>query len=157
MFADRILDVASMKSTAWLALGCLVLGLALIGSIALNVWQVSDKAKAVGQVEAKLAALKAGSEADLRTCAATNRNNVATVQVLGDELHACRGQEQKISEQRDLAMRQRDRARRSAEGEARMRSEAVEAIARTHEDCRRPVCRALSDELLRKPAGPDDR
>lgn len=153
MLADRVLSVGAAK----LLPICVVLAALFAISVAVNIWQVSAKAEAVGKVEAQLAEIKAGAESDLRACEGINRNAVATVQVLGDELHACRGQEQKITEQRDLAVRQRDRARRAADGEARMRHEAIEAIARTHEDCRRPICRALSDELLRNRAADANR
>ena len=144
MITDRLLALGSPK----LLLATVILALLLFLSAAINVWQVGDKARAVGEVEAKLASAKATADSDRNTCVAVNQSANATIAVLGDELHACRGQEQDIANQRDLALRQRARALKAAEGEAFMRREAIEAIARNDENCRRPICRALSDELL---------
>lgn len=144
MITDRLLALGGPKMLLAILMLTLLLGL----SVAANVWQVKDKARAVGDVRAELAAAQATASADRSTCEAVNRSANATVGVLGDELHACRGQEQDIAKQRDLAMRQRARALKAAEGEAYMRHKAVEAIARNDESCNRPICRALSDELL---------
>lgn len=145
MIADRLIAFGGPKLLALIFVLAALLGL----SLTVNVLQVRGKAKAVGEVRAELAAVQATAGADRRTCEAVNQSANATVDLLGEELQACRGQEQKVLEQRDLAMRQRARALKAAEGEAYMRHAAIEAIARNDENCRRPICRALSDELLR--------
>lgn len=152
MLGDRLIATGGAKLVGAQALACIVLTLLLGLSIVVNVLQVRGKARAVGAVEAQLAAVVATAGADRATCETVNRNVNATVAVLGDELHACRGSEQKLDDARRLALRQRERARQAADGEARMRREAIEAIVRRDENCSRPVCRALSDELLGHPA-----
>lgn len=144
MITDRLSALGAPK----LLLVILILASLLGLSVAVNVWQVGDKERAVGKISADLAAAQATADSDRNTCAAVNQSANATVAVLGDELHACRGQEQRVLEQRDLALRQRARALKAAEGEAYMRRETIEAIARNDENCHRPICRALSDELL---------
>lgn len=157
MIGERLIATGGARLVGALALACITLTLLLGLSVALNVLQVRGKARAVGVVEAQLAAVVATAGADRKTCEAANQSANATVEVLGNELHVCRGQEQKIFEQRDLAMRQRARAQKAAEGEVYMRHEAIEAITRDNEDCRRPICRALSDELLDAPARVEDQ
>lgn len=134
-----------------------VLSAVLLILLGLSVWVNSAQRKAVQTLSAKLADSVAQGAADLKVCAGVNANGVVTIQVLGDELHACRGQEQKIVEQRDLALRQRARALKAAAGEAYMRREVIEAIARNDESCSRPICRALSDELLNPKAERTDQ
>lgn len=153
MIADRLIAFGGPKLLLLIFVLTLLLGL----SVTANVLQVRGKARAVGEVKAELAAALATAGADRKTCEAVNQSANATVDLLGEELQACRGQEQKVLEQRDLAMRQRARAQKAAEGEAYMRHEAIEAIARDNEDCRRPICRALSDELLDAPARVEDQ
>ena len=148
MITDRLVAFGGPKLLLLIVVLAALLGL----SLTVNVLQVRGKAEAIGEVKAELARVIATAGADRKTCEATNRSANAAVDLLEGELQACRGQEQKIIEQRDLAMRQRSRAQKAAEGEAYMRRETVEAIARNYEDCRRPICRALSDELLNTPA-----
>lgn len=145
------------KLVAALSLACLVLGLLLAISIYVNVRQHRGGAAFALEMAGQLAASEARGRAELQACADTNARVNQTVAVLGDELHACRGEEQKINDALALAQRQRARALSEADGQARMRREAVEAIARTHESCGRPICRALSDELLGRPAEGDAR
>jgi hypothetical protein len=145
------------KLVAALSLACLVLGLLLALSVYVNVRQHRGGAAFALEMGGKLAASEARGRAELQACADTNARVNLTVKVLGDELHACRGEEQRVGDALLLAQRQRARALREADGQARMRREAVEAIGRTHESCNRPICRALSDELLGHPAGGDAR
>lgn len=159
MIEQRLLAAGGLpvaaKLVAALAVACLVLA-ALLGLSVWGNWHLFQSgAKVAANLGAKLAASEAKGAAELASCAGTNANVVATVHALGDELHACRGSEQKIDEARRLALRQRERARQTADGEAQMRREAIEAIVRRDENCSRPVCRALSDELLSPPADPD--
>lgn len=152
MITDRLIAFGGPKLLALIFVLAALLGL----SLTVNVLQVRGKAKAVGEVKAELAAVQATAGADRRTCEAVNQSANAAIDLLGEELQACRGQEQKIAEQRDLAMRQRSRALKAAEGEAYMRHEAIKAIARNDESCNRPICRALSDELLHPAAQTPD-
>lgn len=145
------------KLVAALSLTCLMLGLLLALSIYVNVRQHNGAAADALEMAGKLATSEASKRAELQACADTNARVNLTVGVLGDELHACRGEEQRIGDALALAQRQRRRALSEAEGQARMRREAVEAIARNDESCNRPICRALSDELLRGPAEGDAR
>lgn len=151
MIGDRLIAAGGAKVVGGLAVACLALALLLIASLAGNWMQFKGSARLAADLGAKLAAAEARGRAEIEACAATNARVASTVSVLEHELQACRGQEQRITEAYSLALRQRDRARREAEGQERMRREAVEAIARTDEDCRRPLCRALSDELLGTP------
>lgn len=116
--------------------------------LSVSIWVNTRQHDTVQGLYTKLADAIAKGAADVTVCTSVNANAMATVEILGDELHACRGQEQKVVEQRDLALRQRKRALKAAEGEAYMRREVIEAIARNDENCSRPICRALSDELL---------
>jgi hypothetical protein len=152
MFGDRLLAAGGAKVVGVLAMSCIVLGLLLAASLAGHWVQFRGSARLAADLGAKLAAAEARGRAEIEACTATNARVAGTVRVLEQELHACRGQEQRIREAHQLALRQRERARREAEGQERMRREAVDAIARNDEDCRRPLCRALSDELLGTPA-----
>jgi hypothetical protein len=152
MLGERLIAAGGAKLISALAIACLLLFALLILSAWGNWYQFRSHGRTVTTLASQLAASEAKGAAELNACAGVNKNVVATVQVLGDELHACRGEEQRIDEARALALRQRDRARQDAESQARMRSEAIEAIARRDESCNRPVCRALSDELLGRPA-----
>lgn len=147
-WGDSDVSIASKLAVPKLMATILVLFILLVLSVGLNIWQVGEKARAVGEVAAKLSATQATADADRSACEVINRSANASIAMLGEELTACRGQEQKVLEQRDLALRQRSRALKAAEGEAQMRRAAVEAIARDDESCNRSVCRALSDELL---------
>jgi phosphoglycolate phosphatase-like HAD superfamily hydrolase len=91
---------------------------------------------------------EARGQAEIEACAATNQRVTGTVRVLEQELQNCRGQTQRIEARMALALRQRDRARSEVRDHERMRALQVEAIARDHEECARPVCRSLSDRLL---------
>lgn len=146
------MSITSKLAVPKLMATILVLFILLVLSVGLNIWQVGEKARAVGKVTAeltaKLSATQATADADRSACEVINRSANASIAMLGEELTACRGQEQKVLEQRDLALRQRSRALKAAEGEAQMRRAAIEAIARDDESCSRSVCRALSDELL---------
>ena len=153
MLADRLLAVGGAKVTGALAVACLVLFLLLGISVYANVLQFRGKAQAVGEVVAKLAASEAKAAAEIQGCAATNANVVATVGVLEAELLQCRGQAQDITKQLALALRQRERARNEVTELEQQRRTIVETLVENHaNDCNRPVCRALSDELLGAPA-----
>lgn len=149
MLADRLLAVGGAKVTGALAVACLVLFLLLGLSVWANVLQFRGKARAVGVVAAQLAATEAKAAAEIQGCAATNANVVATVGVLEAELLQCRGQEQEIVKREALALRQRDRARSAIADLERERKTIIQGLINDHEsDCNRPLCRALSDELL---------
>lgn len=129
-------------------LAYLVLGLLLAVSVAANWLQFRSAAKSTTTLTAKLAAAEARGQAEMAACAATNRRVAGTVRVLEQELASCRGQSQRLEARMALALRQRDRARSEVLGQERLRAAAVEAIARKHEDCARPICRPLSERLL---------
>lgn len=149
MLLDRVVSAGGAKLLPGLAIACLVLLLLLGISAYAHVLQFRSRTAVVTE----LTQTKATSAADLRACGATNTNVVATVHALGKELHACRGSEQELGDSLRLATLQRDRAKRAAAGEKRKRIEAIDDIAKTHATCSRPVCRALSDELLSSPTG----
>lgn len=153
MLGDRLLAVGGAKVVGALALACLVLFILLGVSVYANVLQFRGKARAVGEVVAQLAASEARAAAEIQGCAATNANVVATVGVLEGELLQCRGQGQEIAKREALALRQRDRARSAIADLERERKTIIEGLTKDHEsDCNRPLCRALSDELLRPAA-----
>ena len=147
-WGDTEVNIASKLAVPKLMATILVFFVLLVLSVWLNIWQVGDKARAVREITAKLSVAQATADADRSACEATNQSANASITVLEGELLACRGQEQKLLDQRDLAMRQRARALKAAEGELQMRRTAIEAIARGNEGCNRSVCRTLSDELL---------
>lgn len=141
-----------------LAIACLVLAALLCISAIGNWSQFTANVKLEEKRKSDVAIAEARGDAELKTCAGTNTNNVATIGALGDELHKCRGEEARLTEALGLALRQRERARQQAEGELRMRREAIEAIRRNDANgCDRPICRALSDELLGNPPGAEDQ
>lgn len=152
MIGDRLLAASGAKLVGALAVACLALALLLIASLAGNWLQFRGSARLAAELGAKLAAAEARGRAEIEACVGTNERVVGTVQVLGDELHACRGQHQRTDEALGLALRQRDRARREAEGERRQRDEVIRMIYETDSDCRAwgdaPVCRARSDGML---------
>lgn len=149
MIADRLLAVGGAKVTGALAVACIVLTLLLGISVYVNVLQVRGKAKAVGEALAQLAASEASAKAEIASCAAINTRQASAVTVLETELLQCRGQQQETAKRLELAFRQRDRARTEVSALEQQRRINVEALAKAHEtDCNRPLCRALSDELL---------
>lgn len=153
MIGEQLIRVGGARLVASLAVALITVTLLLMVSIALNVRQHNSAATAATNAAADLAAAKQKGQSDLAACGDTNARVVATTRALGAELLACRGTEQRINEELAQARRQRDRARREADGQAQMRREAIEAIARNDESCNRPLCRALSEQLLSDPAG----
>lgn len=150
--------VGNARVVSALALGCLLLAALLLISVVLNVHQFRSTARQVATLGQQLAQSEQKGAAQLQVCVAANEGNVATIATLGTELHACRGEADDIAADLALARRQRDRARAAAEGEVRVRTAAVEAIVRRDASCSRPLCRALSDELLNvSPAHAGDR
>ncbi len=145
---ERLLAYGGARLVGALALACLVMGLLLAVSVAANWHQFRGATKLTTALTAQLAAAEARGRAELEACGAINQRAAGTVTLLEQELASCRGQTQRIEARMALALRQRDRARSEVLGQERMRTEAVEAIVRTNEDCARPVCRALSDRLL---------
>lgn len=148
MLGDRLIATGGAKLVGWLAIACLVLVLLLILS-GLGHWaQFKSTVKVTAGLGQQLAKSEAQGAADLGACAAKNANVTATVGVLGDELHACRGAEQQLNADLRKALQARDKSRQAAAREAQQKREAIEAIVRRDAMCSRPVCRALSDELL---------
>lgn len=147
MIAERLLAAGSAKLVGALAIACIVLTLLLGVSVYANVLQMRGKVRAVGEVMAQLAASEARGAVEMASCAAINARVVATVGVLEGELTQCRGQEQKIAERLALALRQRERARSEISALEQQRRDIINK-ALTDENCNRPMCRAVSDELL---------
>lgn len=155
MLANRLTNLAApvaAKIIAALSIACIVLTLLLIASGVIHYWQFQRASKVTTALASQLAASEARGAAQMAECAATNERVAGTVHVLGNELHACRGDNQKIEEQRALVMRERDRARREAAGQAQMRAEVIRRLYETNTDCRAwgdaPVCRGRSEQLL---------
>lgn len=153
MLGEQLIRIGGARLVAALAAALIAVTLLLVVSVTLNVRQHSNAATAATAAAAALSAAEAKARSDLAACGDTNAREVATARALGAELLACRGTQQRIDEALALARRQRDRARREADGQAQMRREAIEAIARTDESCNRPLCRALSEQLLSDPTG----
>lgn len=153
MLGDRLIATGGAKLVGALAVACLVLAALLVLSVTVNVYQVRGKAKAVGDVLGRLAVCEATGAADLASAEAINTRANAAVSTLETELLQCLGAQQKQAEQLELAQRQRARARDEISELEMQRRTIIEGIAKTHEnDCNRPLCRALSDELLGTPA-----
>jgi hypothetical protein len=148
VIGERLLAYGGARLVGALALACLVMGLLLAASVAANWHQFRGHARVTTALAAQLAAAEARGQAEIEACAATNQRVTGTVRVLEQELQNCRGQTQRIEARMALALRQRDRARSEVRDHERMRALQVEAIARDHEECARPVCRSLSDRLL---------
>lgn len=151
VIGERLLAYGGARLVGALALGCLVMGLLLLVSVAANWHQFRGSARVTTALTAQLAAAEARGRAEIEACAATNQRVTGTVRVLEQELASCRGETQRIEARLALALRQRDRARSEVLDHERMRAAQVEAIARDHEDCARPICRPLSDRLLGTP------
>ncbi len=159
MLGDRLIGIGGAKLVGALAVACLVLAALLVLSVFVNYQQFRGTARVALDLSTKLAASEANGAAQIGICAETNARVNTTVGLLGDELQACRGEHQRIDQVYQQALRQRDRARKAAEGERAMREEVIRRIYETKSDCRAwadaAVCRALSDELLRTaPADP---
>lgn len=146
-------SVASGKLATLLLYACLALAAMLAVSVTANYWQWRGGMRVTAALGQQLLAAQARATAELQACAAVNRNVVATVEVLGHELHHCRGKEQRHADALELARRQRARALAEAEGQARMRVQVIEDIGRRDASCHRGICRALSDQLL-QPSDP---
>lgn len=154
MLGDRLINLGGAKLVGALALAVIVLVLLLGLSVWGNVLQFRGKATAVGQVLSRLAAAEARSKAEIEACAATNARAAGTVAVLEAELLQCRGQQQDMAGDLALARRERDRARRAVTAEIQQRQTTVQLLVDRNESCApRPLCRAVSDELLH--AAPD--
>lgn len=153
MIGSNLLAIGGGKVTSALAIACIVLALLLGVSVWGNVVQMRGKARAVGEVMAQLAASEAKATAEIASCAAVNTRQSSAVTVLEAELQQCAGTQQKIADRLALALRQRDRARTEVSALENQRRTTIEALAKAHEnDCNRPLCRVLSDELLGAPA-----
>lgn len=148
LIGERVLAYGGARLAGTLVLACVLLGLLLAVSVTAN-WR---QFRAAATLTARLAASEARGRAEIEACAATNQRVTGTVRVLEQELASCHGQSQRLAARMALALRQRDRARSEVLGQERMRAEAAEAIARKHEACAVPVCRALSERLLGTPA-----
>jgi DNA gyrase/topoisomerase IV subunit B len=155
LFGDRLIATGGAKLVGALAIACLLLAALLVISVIVNVRQFNGATKLALDLGGKLAASEAKGQAEAQACKDTK------VRMLGDELHACRGEHQRIDEQFALALRQRDRARTAAEAERAQREEVIRRIYETNSDCRAwadgAVCRAVSDELLRAAPAPESR
>lgn len=151
VIGERLLAYGGARLVGALALACLVLGLLLAVSVTANYQQFRGSARLTATLGAQLAAAEARGRAELEACGAINQRAAGTVTLLEQELASCRGQTQRIEARMALALRQRDRARSEVLDHERMRAAQVEAIVRNHEECARPVCRALSDGLLGTP------
>jgi hypothetical protein len=161
LFGDRLIATGGAKLVGALAIACLLLAALLVISVIVNVRQFNGATKLALDLGGKLAASEAKGQAEAQACKDTNERVNTTVRMLGDELHACRGEHQRIDEQFALALRQRDRARTAAEAERAQREEVIRRIYETNSDCRAwadgAVCRAVSDELLRAAPAPESR
>lgn len=149
---SRLLGLGGARVTGALALACLLLIALLLISVTANVLQVRGKARAVGAVLSQLAAADARAQAQIAACSAVNGRQSVAITTLQDELQQCRGDEQNLQQRWQLALRERDRARRAVDAEIEQRRTTLDTLVRTHESCApRPLCRAVSDELLRRP------
>lgn len=153
---SRLLGLGGARVTGALALACLLLiGLLLI-SVTANVLQVRGKARAVGVVLSQLAAADARAQAQIAACSAVNGRQSVAITTLQDELQQCRGDEQNLQQRWQLALRERDRARRAVDAEIEQRRTTIDALVKTHDTCAaRAICRDVSDELLRSPSDAD--
>lgn len=151
MLGERLIVAGGAKLVGALAVGCLVLALLLALSIAGNVLQFRGSAR--------LAASEARGRAEILGCEQINGRVNETVRVLGQELHHCRGEHQRLEARlaRAVALRQAERER-IAEA-TRLRDESIRRIYERDPECRAwgdmPVCRARSDGML--DAAPEDR
>lgn len=157
MIEQRLIAAGGMpiaaKVVAALSLACLMLGLLLGLSVYINVQQHRGAASMALKLGGQLAASEARGAAELQACGDTNARVNQTVQVLGDELHQCRGQQQDMAGDLALAFRQRDRARRAVTAEIQQRQTTVQLLVERNESCApRALCRAVSDQLLGAPA-----
>lgn len=150
MITDRLLAAGGTKVVGYLVVTCAVLILFLGLSVYVNVAQVRGRAEAVGKVEAKLAAAEAKANAEIAGCASINERQSSAVTLLEGELLQCRGQQQDTAGQLALALRQKQRKHAEILALEQQRRTIIEGVLKANEsDCNRPMCRALSDELLR--------
>lgn len=153
MIGDRLIQAGGARLVGALAAACLLLIALLVISVALNVMQFQGKARAVGQVLSQLAAADAKAQAQIAACDSVNGRQSVAIDTLSAELQQCRGAEQDIQQRWQLALRERDRARRAIGAEIELRRTTIERLVTTHESCAaRAMCRAVSDELLGSPA-----
>lgn len=153
---SRLLGLGGARVTGALALACLLLIALLLISVTANVLQVRGKARAVGAVLSQLAAADARAQAQIAACDATNGRQSLAITTLEADLHQCRGAEQAIQQRWQLALRERDRARRAVDAEIAQRRTTIETLVKTHDTCAaRAICRDVSDELLRSPSDAD--
>lgn len=159
MLGERLIVAGGAKLVGALAVGCLVLALLLALSIAGNVLQFRGSARLAADLGARLAASEARGRAEILGCEQINGRVNETVRVLGEELHHCRGEHQRLEARlaRAVALRQAERER-IAEA-TRLRDESIRRIYERDPECRAwgdmPVCRARSDGML--DAAPEDR
>ena len=151
MIEQRLIAAGGLPIAAKLIAGLAMTCLCLIALLWLCIYINLQQFRGAQTLKTQLTAAQVQGAAELQECANTNGRVNQTVAVLGDELHACRGAEQRVNDALQLAYSQRQRAQRNADKQLKLKNEAIQAIARTHETCGRGICRALSDELLSIP------
>lgn len=157
MLGDRLLLAGGAKLVSALAIGCLVLGALLAVSVTANVLQFRGSARLAADLGARLAASEARGRAEILGCEQINDRVNQTVRLLGQELHACRGEHQRVEQRLAKVVSDRAAQRERAAAAAREREESIRRTYETDAQCRAwgsaPVCRARSDGMLS--AAPD--
>lgn len=152
MLGERLLLAGGTKLVSALAMGCLVLSALLAVSITANVLQFRGSARLAADLGARLAASEARGRAEILGCEQVNGRVNETVRILGKELHACRGEHQRIEQRLARVVSDRAAARDRAAAAAREREESIRRTYETDPQCRAwgsaPVCRARSDRML---------